>query len=377
MKILMIGLFPPPIHGVTMANDMFFRGISEKHDIQIIDTKANVTIGDASRQGKLSLKKICRVVFSLLSGVFRLLFSPKFDIAYLIPGLSFNGFIRYSPFIFSAKIRGIPCVIHIHGGSFREMYISSKGWKKKFLNWLLSLINGVIVLGPSFKDTFKNIFRDDQIFICPNGIPNEIIASKEEVKEKESRRNSDVCLNILYLSNLMKRKGILDLLEAVRILKKESVKFHLDIAGFMEPEIKKQIESFLGDLKEEAKYYGVVSGKNKKNLFLKNYVFCLPTYFNEGQPISILEAMANACTIVTTDQGGIKDIVDERYCCFAETQNPLNLVEKLLCAWKKTGGGIIAWEEAVKTYSEVFFIKRIEDIFNTILRQHKLSRQVD
>lgn len=39
--------------------------------------------------------------------------------------------------------------------------------------------------------------------------------------------------------------------------------------------------------------------------------FALPTrYPNEGQPISILEAMGNGMFIITTDHAGIPDIVD-------------------------------------------------------------------
>lgn len=41
------------------------------------------------------------------------------------------------------------------------------------------------------------------------------------------------------------------------------------------------------------------------------YIFTLPTkYPNEGQPISILEAMGNGMFIITTDHAGIPDVVD-------------------------------------------------------------------
>lgn len=40
--------------------------------------------------------------------------------------------------------------------------------------------------------------------------------------------------------------------------------------------------------------------------------FALPTrYPNEGQPISILEAMGNGMFIITTDHAGIPDIVED------------------------------------------------------------------
>ena len=59
-------------------------------------------------------------------------------------------------------------------------------------------------------------------------------------------------------------------------------------------------------------YHGIVGGEKKKNLLKECYIFALPTrYPNEGQPISILEAMGNGMFIITTDHAGIPDIVGE------------------------------------------------------------------
>ena len=59
---------------------------------------------------------------------------------------------------------------------------------------------------------------------------------------------------------------------------------------------------------EKAKRYAA----QKKELLKKCYIFALPTrYPNEGQPISILEAMGNGMFIITTDHAGIPDIVKD------------------------------------------------------------------
>jgi glycosyltransferase involved in cell wall biosynthesis len=57
------------------------------------------------------------------------------------------------------------------------------------------------------------------------------------------------------------------------------------------------------------RYHGVVHGELKRRLFAEAHVFCLPTYYPyEGQPISILEAYASGCAVITTDHSGIFDI---------------------------------------------------------------------
>ena len=40
-------------------------------------------------------------------------------------------------------------------------------------------------------------------------------------------------------------------------------------------------------------------------------MLCLPTCLSEGQPISILEAYAAGCVVITTDRGGIRDVFQD------------------------------------------------------------------
>jgi glycosyltransferase involved in cell wall biosynthesis len=57
------------------------------------------------------------------------------------------------------------------------------------------------------------------------------------------------------------------------------------------------------------RYHGTVHGARKQELLREAHVFCLPTYYPyEGQPISILEAYASGCAVITTDHSGIFDI---------------------------------------------------------------------
>jgi glycosyltransferase involved in cell wall biosynthesis len=57
------------------------------------------------------------------------------------------------------------------------------------------------------------------------------------------------------------------------------------------------------------KYHGVVTGDAKVSLFRTSHIFCLPTYYPyEGQPISILEAYASGCAVMTTSHAGISEI---------------------------------------------------------------------
>jgi len=368
LNIIMIGPLPPPINGMTMANQMLFDGLIEKgiYKISTIDTsiKKKHGCGNLKEQGKFIFSKFTYSLWPIIKGSFSIICTRQLNTVYITTAQSEIGYLKYTPFIFAAKLRNVPCFIHIHGGFFGVMYSGSKGIKQRIIKKSLDTLSGVIVLGESLRRMFRGIVPDEKIFVCPNGVEEHIFASEEEVREKTKRWEKDETVRIIYLSNLMKDKGILDLFDAVTILKSKGTKVHLDIAGAIEPGIKDTVEAHLENLKTEATYHGVVTGENKKQLLLKNYIFCLPTYYpNEGQPISILEGMANGCAILTTDQGGIKDIVNENYGYFAEKQSPQNLADTLLLAFKKTATGLIAWKEARTSYSQKQFVERIEGVF--------------
>lgn len=363
MKIAMIGPFPPPIHGMSLANKMLFDGLKKVHSVYVMntDSKRVQEIENLSEQGKISFSKTFSSLAQVITGVCRILFKGKLDAIYITPGQSTAGYLKYTPFMWAARIRKIPYFIHIHGGYFRTMYNGLRGWKKRIIDRNLKELAGAIVLGPSLRFMFKGIVSDEKIFVCENGVEDEIFATEKEIKQKIERYRIDDTIRIIYLSNLMESKGILDLFEAVKVLRKQGKKVHLDVAGAIEPAIEDRVKAFLKELGESVTYYGVVKGKKKKELLLNNYIFCLPSKhpYGEGQPISILEAMANGCVVITTDHGGIRDIVNEEYGVFVEKQNPESIVEvinkhnynNMMCK---------SWLQASKKYKFDQFVSRIE-----------------
>lgn len=365
LKILHIGPFPPPIHGMSLANTMLLEGLKKKgHNVVAIDTSTNRTLENQKCQGVFSIKKIFPSLLQILRGSTKIFFDRSYSTIYITPSQTLWGYLKYTPFILTASMRAIPVFIHIHGSFFRNMYNLTSTWKRFLINQSLRSLSGVIVLGDSLRYLFEGLLPEEKIFVCPNGVEDEVFASEDEVKEKIDRWGKDDTLRILYLSNLMKEKGILDLLEAAKILKSKNIKFHMDLAGAIEPEIKDEVEYYLRILATETTYHGIVTSLNKKHLLNKNYVFCLPTKhsLSEGQPISILEAMANGCCIVTTSMGDIKGIVDERYGFFSEKNNPERLADAILSAWKQSRSGITAWREASSFYTEKHYVERIENV---------------
>ncbi|EMY15973.1 glycosyltransferase, group 1 domain protein [Leptospira weilii str. Ecochallenge] len=74
----------------------------------------------------------------------------------------------------------------------------------------------------------------------------------------------------------------------------------------------------------------MIDDTKKKELFEKAHIFCLPTMFFEGQPISILEAYAAGCVVITTGQSGILDIFTDQVNGFQIRENSSESIMKIL-----------------------------------------------
>ncbi len=113
------------------------------------------------------------------------------------------------------------------------------------------------------------------------------------------------------MSNLIKEKGYQDLFEAFISLPK-LVKDNINIKFVGDFCTDYERLDFLKNITYEAniEYLGkFIDGQEKFDLYMNTHVFCLPTYYPyEGQPISILEAYATGCSVITTNHGGIPEI---------------------------------------------------------------------
>jgi len=133
MKIIVIGPFPPPISGFSLANQMLVNGLEKNHTVCTINTqyKRAHNIVNLSEQGKVSVSKAFDSFFRLLIDFFRSVFISEVDVVYMTPGSSIAGYLRYIPFMWLARIKKVPYFVHIHGSYFRVMYDSLSGWKKQ------------------------------------------------------------------------------------------------------------------------------------------------------------------------------------------------------------------------------------------------------
>ena len=336
MNIVMIGPFPNPITGQSIANrsvrNEFARlGLS----VYAVNTNSS-KINDISSQGRLALSTLMKAVLQQLRTIAYLFKTPNCKV-YITPGQSLLGFLRYAPSILVAHYCKHKVTLHFHGAYFGQMYLKSNQYLQLLIRYILERTSRIIVLGPSLKWMFKQSDKiEEKVVCCVNGIPSQLLLSKDGLTKKQSKHDSSF-IKLVYISNLIESKGILDLLDAMQILLNKGWQVSLDICGSLDQAIHDRFQKKFKPLKSYCTYHGVLDGPEKAVIFEKNEVFCLPTYYPvEGQPISILEAYGQGCAVVTTDHGGIKDIfVEGKNGVFCKPRDPNSVAEAIVACHEK------------------------------------------
>lgn len=363
-KIIITAPIPPPIHGMSLATKMLIDGLSQYESV-VIDTAMDKKVIATTQPSPFAAKRLMKIIGKLFADSFKMV-TTNYKIHYLCTGSDFRGIIRYLPYVVISRIKMRPYVIHVHNGSFRAMYDSIPRWKKRIINSIFGNAAAVIALGESLKYMFEGVVDAQHLFVVENCADDEFFATHSEIEIKRVRERKKI--KVLYLSNLMRDKGIIELMEA--ILLTDNCELH--IAGAIEncEKTKNEIHTMLKRHSDKFIYHGVVSGKMKKNLLLECDIFVLPSRYKvEGQPISILEAYANGLAVVTdTKCGGIRDIfmdeVNGFNCESNDVHSIKSAIEKSSINLNKLIG--LNYEYSKSKFKRSDFVDRVKNVFSQI-----------
>lgn len=141
-------------------------------------------------------------------------------------------------------------------------------------------------------------------------------------------------IQLLFLGALIKRKGIYNLIHALKALDDinllEQYNIYLNIGGCdKEKRELKDIVYSMG-LEERIKFWGWIEKTTKDDLLNNSDIFILPS-FNKGLPVAILEALSYGLPIISIQVGSIDEAVIDGYNgSRIAPNNDKELVEKLI-----------------------------------------------
>lgn len=260
--------------------------------------RAGVVDGDLS-----SASKIVTFPFRLILG-----FISSHGPVYFTSSRSYKGFYgRDLLVILMAWFSGRTLINHLHGNDFYAFRLSVDPLTGWFVDWCYRKIH--LSIAPS-RRALKQYDRYQNMVL-------EVVENffDDSLAETPLKKGDETSLEVVYLSNLIYSKGFTIVVDACDCLRREGRPVHLTLCGapigdknMAVNEIKAYLDGLEGD--PSVTIAGTVKGDVKARILSEANVFVLPTtYPTEEAPISILEALAAGCFVVSTDQGSITDML--------------------------------------------------------------------
>ncbi len=297
-KILFLFPLPPPIHGVSTINESIFKSkkIKKQFSTLFINSSTTKNFNEIERFRLFKFLIFFKICLDLIYKLNQ--FKPNLVYLNLSPhGL---GFYKDSLLILIIKAFKVRIVNHVHGKGINNE-IKKKNLKRNFYRFIFNNMD-LICLSKILKKDIEKVKNNSAIIQTVNNFAARINKSKSKNKK----------INFIYLSNLHPTKGILIFLDAIKILQRKYKRLDFDakIIGAHFNNITKEIVSKKILYLQNTFFLGPKYGK-KKNLELSSSdVLVFPTrHKNEAFPIVLLEAMSAKLGIVTSDEGGIPDIL--------------------------------------------------------------------
>lgn len=215
---------------------------------------------------------------------------------------SYGSFVRKSILAWIARAFGVPVIIHVHGGGFRDFVRATPRVFRSYIRATLSHADVVIALGESWARRLEEIAPHARVVVVPNGVtPHCPVAQPERTAR----------VRVLFMGDISVEKGVFVLLDAWAQMSRElgtSAQTELVLAG---DGLLERAECQIDDLglRDQVRLLGWVAPAEVEGLLQGSQVLTLPS-FQEGQPMAVLEAMARGLCVVASDVGGVPDLID-------------------------------------------------------------------
>jgi glycosyltransferase involved in cell wall biosynthesis len=214
-----------------------------------------------------------------------------------------GSFWRKSLFCALARLFRVPYIFHLHSGEFPVFFRDDCGpLAKHWVRLTLCSAARVVALTSSWRSALEQIAPGAKITVLGN--PVALAGPLPPVRG--ARRH------LLFLGRLREKKGVYDLVRAMPAVLAVMPQARFTLAGDGDLEGVAKLACELG-VAAALNLPGWVDGPAKDQLLAGADVLLLPSYF-EGLPICILEAMALGMPVISTNVGGIPEVLDNGRC---------------------------------------------------------------
>ncbi len=254
---------------------------------------------------KDKFNSIGKILYSI-GRLFLFLFAvQKYDLFHL-HSAAYGSFYRKSIYVWICRAFQKKVVFHMHGSRF-EKFHNSSNFNRLIIKKTLDRVDAVIVLSQQMEALARDYCGNERIYILKNPIA---MPELHEIPKRSLPEDRKV--QLLFMGEIGKRKGVYDIVDTVRCMPPEmQSRVVFNVCGNNEVDKLRALVKE-GKIEESFRISDWVQGEEKKQLLINSDIYILPSY-HEGLPVSILEAMSCLLPVISTDAGGIPEIVKDGY----------------------------------------------------------------
>ncbi len=256
--------------------------------------------------------------FDILAGGIKVAGLRRFNskiLSYLMLYLNSIKHIANSDFVYffyPTSYRYLPFVCRLLGKKYGLYVRGDKDVANRLSHELYKNASAVFTVAQHFTDMVNQVSKKQ---VGHTIRPMISYTDKDVVRGRiyESKEN----YNILFLCRIQKEKGLGETLEALRNLRRNGTSnITLTVVGdgpFLE-EARTIVKNYC--IEDMVSVEGVVNDENKKKEYYSEAdIYILPTYYNEGFPRTLYEAMIFGTPILTTFVAGISSLMVDGFNC--------------------------------------------------------------
>lgn len=274
---------------------------------------------------------------------------------------SYGSFFRKSVVIWLSAALRRPVVLQVHGGEFHLFHASAAAPLQWYIRVSLESAAVVVALGRTWQQRLQVIAPKARIVVVPNSV---------RLARPVAQPRDGEPVQVLFLGRVEEAKGSFDLLEAWQVAFADRNEAVLTLAGDGDLERARRQITELG-LGGSVELLGWVPPEDVPGLLERAHVLALPSH-NEGQPMSVLEAMAHGLCVVASDTGGIPDLIDDDCGVLVPVQDRAALAAGLRRAVhdrpSRVRLGQNAWQRIRDEFDVSVASRRFDEIYRSVLQ---------
>lgn len=219
---------------------------------------------------------------------------------------SYGSFARKAVIAAIAFLAGVPVVMHVHGAEFHLFHDRSPRPVRWVIRSTLARCAAVVALGETWAVRLRRISPEAAVTVVPNAVTPPAVWNGSGGEHGGTGGHGRV--QVVFLGRIGSRKGAFVLLEAwAKAVGEGPAPFRLTLAGDGEVDRARRRVSELG-LGQTVTVRPWLAPDEVAEMLADAHVLALPSRA-EGQPMAVLEAMANGLCVIGSDVGGVPEML--------------------------------------------------------------------